>query len=85
MNQPPDKKIYNGFIDCVSKTVQTDGVSSLWRGVRIVKVFLLVQELLFIESSLINRFVVLFSCGTRSQNSLYQSGQDLPLKPRSNC
>ena len=32
MNQPTDKKIYDGFVDCVVKTVQKDGVSSLWRG-----------------------------------------------------
>ena len=32
MNQPTDKKIYNGFVDCVVKTIQRDGVSSLWRG-----------------------------------------------------
>lgn len=32
MNQPTDKKIYNGFVDCVVKTTQTDGVLSLWRG-----------------------------------------------------
>lgn len=32
MNQPPDKKIYNGFVDCLTKTVQKDGVLSLWRG-----------------------------------------------------
>ena len=32
MNQPTDKKIYNGFIDCFAKTIQKDGVTSLWRG-----------------------------------------------------
>lgn len=32
MNQPADKKIYNGFLDCVAKTVKNDGISSLWRG-----------------------------------------------------
>mmetsp|Transcript_1764 Transcript_1764/g.4345 ORF Transcript_1764/g.4345 Transcript_1764/m.4345 type:complete len:306 (+) Transcript_1764:219-1136(+) len=32
MNQPTDKKIYNGFIDCASKTIQEGGVASLWRG-----------------------------------------------------
>jgi hypothetical protein len=32
MNQPTDKKLYNGFIDCFVKTVQEGGVSSLWRG-----------------------------------------------------
>ncbi|GAX11795.1 hypothetical protein FisN_7Lh178 [Fistulifera solaris] len=32
MNQPTDKKIYNGFSDCLTKTVQADGVLSLWRG-----------------------------------------------------
>ena len=32
MNQPTDKKLYNGFVDCIAKTVQRDGVSSLWRG-----------------------------------------------------
>lgn len=32
MNQPMDKKIYDGFVDCAVKTVKNDGVSSLWRG-----------------------------------------------------
>jgi len=32
MNQPPDAKIYNGFVDCVVKTVRSDGITSLWRG-----------------------------------------------------
>lgn len=32
MNQPADKKIYDGFMDCVVKTVKADGVGSLWRG-----------------------------------------------------
>ncbi len=32
MNQPTDKKIYNGFVDCAKKTIQADGVLSLWRG-----------------------------------------------------
>lgn len=32
MNQPVDKKIYNGFADCLVKTVTADGVSVLWRG-----------------------------------------------------
>jgi Mitochondrial carrier protein len=32
MNQPTDKKIYNGFVDCAVKTVRNDGVLSLWRG-----------------------------------------------------
>jgi len=32
MNQPTDKKIYNGLSDCFVKTVKTDGVLSLWRG-----------------------------------------------------
>jgi len=32
MNQPTDKKIYNGFIDCFAKTIQADGPMSLWRG-----------------------------------------------------
>lgn len=32
MNQPTDKKIYNGFTDCFLKTVRNDGVLSLWRG-----------------------------------------------------
>ena len=32
MNQPTDKKIYNGFVDCFVKTVKQDGISSLWRG-----------------------------------------------------
>jgi hypothetical protein len=32
MNQPTDKKIYDGFSDCLVKTVKQDGVLSLWRG-----------------------------------------------------
>lgn len=32
MNQPTDKKIYNGFVDCVAKTIKNDGIMSLWRG-----------------------------------------------------
>jgi hypothetical protein len=32
MNQPTDKKIYDGFIDCCTKTIKKDGVTSLWRG-----------------------------------------------------
>lgn len=32
MNQPTDAKIYDGFIDCATKTVKEGGVISLWRG-----------------------------------------------------
>ena len=32
MNQPTDRKIYSGFIDCFFKTVQEQGFFSLWRG-----------------------------------------------------
>ena len=32
MNQPTDRKIYNGFSDCLVKTVRDDGFFSLWRG-----------------------------------------------------
>eukprot|EP00565_Helicotheca_tamesis_P007023 CAMPEP_0185732874 /NCGR_PEP_ID=MMETSP1171-20130828/17809_1 /TAXON_ID=374046 /ORGANISM="Helicotheca tamensis, Strain CCMP826" /LENGTH=298 /DNA_ID=CAMNT_0028402477 /DNA_START=18 /DNA_END=914 /DNA_ORIENTATION=- len=32
MNQPTDKKIYNGLTDCFVKTVKEEGVLSLWRG-----------------------------------------------------
>ena len=32
MNQPTDKKIYNGFADAAMKIVQADGPFSLWRG-----------------------------------------------------
>jgi len=32
MNQPTDKKLYNGFADCAAKTVKEGGVLSLWRG-----------------------------------------------------
>mmetsp|Transcript_17424 Transcript_17424/g.25256 ORF Transcript_17424/g.25256 Transcript_17424/m.25256 type:complete len:298 (-) Transcript_17424:484-1377(-) len=32
MNQPTDKKIYNGLSDCFVKTVRQEGVLSLWRG-----------------------------------------------------
>ena len=32
MNQPPNEKLYSGTIDCLTKTVQRDGIASLWRG-----------------------------------------------------
>ena len=32
MNQPTDKKVYNGFLDCAVKVIQEGGVTSLWRG-----------------------------------------------------
>ena len=32
MNQPTNAKIYNGTMDCLTKTIQRDGVASLWRG-----------------------------------------------------
>jgi hypothetical protein len=32
MNQPTDKLIYNGFVDCVTKTVKAEGALSLYRG-----------------------------------------------------
>jgi len=32
MNQPPDAKLYNGFADCLVKSVKADGVLGLWRG-----------------------------------------------------
>lgn len=32
MNQPTDKKIYDGLADCLVKSVKADGVLSLWRG-----------------------------------------------------
>ena len=32
MNQPTNKKIYDGFTDCLVKTLKNDGVLSLWRG-----------------------------------------------------
>lgn len=32
MSQPTDAKIYDGFTDCLVKTVKADGVLSLWRG-----------------------------------------------------
>jgi hypothetical protein len=32
MNQPTDKKIYDGLVDCAVKTIKRDGVTSLWRG-----------------------------------------------------
>merc|ERR1712070_1144249 len=32
MNQPTDKKIYSGFVDCVVKTVSNEGILSLYRG-----------------------------------------------------
>lgn len=32
MSQPTDKQLYNGFVDCATKIIKADGVSSLWRG-----------------------------------------------------
>ena len=32
MNQPPNQKIYSGMSDCLVKTVQQEGVLTLWRG-----------------------------------------------------
>jgi hypothetical protein len=32
MNQKPDQKIYNGFLDCLFKIVQKEGVRGLWVG-----------------------------------------------------
>ena len=32
MNQPIDKKLYNGFSDCVIKLYHKNGVSGFWRG-----------------------------------------------------
>lgn len=32
MNQPTDKKLYNGFVDCGMKLIQENGFTSLWRG-----------------------------------------------------
>ena len=32
MNQPTDRKIYNGFVDCATKIAKNDGVLSFWRG-----------------------------------------------------
>lgn len=32
MNQPTDKKLYTGFLDCAGKTIAEGGVMSLWRG-----------------------------------------------------
>ena len=32
MNQPTDAKIYNGFADCVAKTLKEEGPLSLYRG-----------------------------------------------------
>mmetsp|Transcript_17694 Transcript_17694/g.31981 ORF Transcript_17694/g.31981 Transcript_17694/m.31981 type:complete len:285 (-) Transcript_17694:152-1006(-) len=32
MNQPTDKKLYNGFVDCGSKLIKENGPASLWRG-----------------------------------------------------
>ncbi|GMI24301.1 hypothetical protein TrCOL_g3969 [Triparma columacea] len=32
MNQPTDKKIYNGFLDCIQKTVRNEGPTALYRG-----------------------------------------------------
>lgn len=32
MNQPPDAKIYNGFVDCTMKIIAKDGPLGLYRG-----------------------------------------------------
>ena len=32
MNQPPNSKIYNGFVDCVLKLIAKDGVGALYAG-----------------------------------------------------
>mmetsp|Transcript_3910 Transcript_3910/g.7887 ORF Transcript_3910/g.7887 Transcript_3910/m.7887 type:complete len:310 (-) Transcript_3910:36-965(-) len=32
MNQPTDKKIYTGFVDCFQKTVRAEGPTALYRG-----------------------------------------------------
>lgn len=32
MNQAPDAKIYNGFVDCLTKIIQREGVRGLWVG-----------------------------------------------------
>eukprot|EP01032_Pedospumella_encystans_P011472 gene11472-13333_t len=32
MNQPPDAKIYNGFLDCITKIVAKDGFKGLYAG-----------------------------------------------------
>jgi Mitochondrial carrier protein len=32
MNQPTNRKIYSGMVDCLVKTVQEEGPLSLWRG-----------------------------------------------------
>jgi len=32
MNQPTNAKVYDGFVDCLVKTVQAEGPLSLWRG-----------------------------------------------------
>jgi hypothetical protein len=32
MNQPLDKKIYNGFLDCGIQVIRKDGIFGLWKG-----------------------------------------------------
>jgi hypothetical protein len=32
MNQPPDKKVYNGFVDCAMKIVGNEGPTALYKG-----------------------------------------------------
>jgi solute carrier family 25 (adenine nucleotide translocator) protein 4/5/6/31 len=29
---PDGKRMYNGLVDCIKKTVQTDGIAGLYRG-----------------------------------------------------
>ena len=53
MNQPTNQKLYGGFADCLAKTVQQDGVLTLWRGFvsSLIGMFLSVW-LLFFETFL---------------------------------
>jgi len=32
MNQPSDKKIYNGFLDCATKIFTNEGPLAFWKG-----------------------------------------------------
>jgi len=32
MNQPADKKIYNGFVDCAGKILKNEGPLAFWKG-----------------------------------------------------
>jgi len=32
MNQPPDRKVYSGFVDCIAQIVRQKGIRGLYAG-----------------------------------------------------